>query len=179
MRFLFAAFSGITSAVIVSFLPILLIVSVFGFNVILVTCTAGSASGSSTSTSAVSSTPDPSAAVALIVAVPFAFAVTSPVCDTVAIASLSELHVSLLFAAFAGRTVGVIVCFVFNLLNVRAAGSNVMLSTLTGFSTFESSTVTFTVFETPEPSAAKAVIVAVPLLIAITAPLLDTAAISG
>ena len=39
----------------------------------------------------------------------FAFAVTSPVCDTVAIASLSELHVSLLFAAFAGRTVGVIV----------------------------------------------------------------------
>ena len=159
--------------------PILSNVSDFGLNVIFVTFTAGTSSGSFTSTSASAFTFDPSIAAAVIFAVPFAFAVTSPVCDTVATVSLFELHSIFLLSASSGCTLALIVFFVFNLLNVSVSGSKTILLTFTGSVTSESVTVTVTDFDTPEPSAAIAVIIAVPLLTAITAPLLDTAAISG
>lgn len=113
--------------------------------------------------------PEPSAAFAVIVAVPGAFPVTIPVLDTVATDVLLDDHVTDLFAAFDGNTdaVNVIVPPTVTDVDVAVIDTD---DTRIGF------TVTVEVADLPEPSAALAVIVAVPGALPVTTPVLDTVA---
>ena len=108
-------------------------------------------------------TPEPSAAVAVIVVVPTLMAETSPVSETVAIAVLPLDQLTLLLVALEGFTVAVNVAL---LPIVISQGDGEIIIDVTG------TVVTFTVqvAVTPDPSAAVAVIVAVPALMPLTSP---------
>ena len=105
---------------------------------------------------------------AVIVTVPLLMPLTTPVEETVATALLLVVHFTVLLFALEGPTVAVSVA-VFPLLSVKAVLFSVRL--VTGCLT-----VTLQVAFFPLPSAAVAVIVAVPLLTPLTSPAEETVA---
>ena len=115
----------------------------------------------------------PSAVVAVIIAVPAFTAVTFPVLSTVAIALLEVVQFTALFVAFDGATVAdkLYVPPTNNAFIVEVKLTDVTLTT------GASATVTVQV-AVLLPSAVVAVIIAVPALIAVTFPVLSTAAIA-
>ena len=110
--------------------------------------------------------PLPSAAVAVIVAVPFPMALTFPLESTVATFVLLLVHITFLISAFVGLTVTDRVC-VFPTCIVRLLLFSVTLDT----DFFGVTTVTVQVAFSPLPSAAVALIIAVPFPLAVTFPL--------
>ncbi len=113
----------------------------------------------------------PSAVLAVIVAVPAFFAVTSPSEDTVATEVLLDVHVTSLLDALEGLTVAVN-HVVSPTVMERLEGESVTLVTGTDFTVTEQEAVLL-------PSAVVTVILAVPILFAVTVPSEATEATSG
>ena len=109
--------------------------------------------------------------VAVMVAVPAALAVTLPIVSTIATAVLLDVHVTVLSVASAGDTVaesGVVspTVIVFSLGDTITEATGITLAV----------TVIVHVPDLPLPSAAVAVIVAVPAALAVTLPVVSTVA---
>ncbi|EET62450.1 hypothetical protein BRYFOR_05485 [Marvinbryantia formatexigens DSM 14469] len=117
--------------------------------------------------------PEPSFAVAVTVAVPFATAVTFPLLSTEAIPVFELFHVTALFAALEGETeaASCSVCpLAVSVAEVRFRATEDTFTTAGIFTVILHEAVFF------EPSFVAAVMVAVPLPLAVTFPLLSTAA---
>ena len=113
---------------------------------------------------------DPSVVVTVIVAVPAAFAVTTPLEDTVATVVLLEVHVTDLSVAFEGSTVAVKVS-----VSPTVMDRELLFRLTPVTDTFAADTVTVH-FAVLDPSFVVTVIVAVPAAFAVTTPEEETVA---
>ena len=166
VTFLFEALEGVTEAVSVAVWPEAVSVSVVLSSVIPVAGT-----GMATVTAHVAVRFVPSAVFTVMVAVPLALAVTTPVLLTVATAVLLLVHVTVLFEVLEGVTVAVSVAVWPAALNDKVVWFSEMPVAGTGMAT-----VTAHVAVKFVPSTVFAVIVALPLDLAVTTPVLLTVA---